>query len=379
MPGTKAHLQTVTRMLTGGHDSVDTGMLSEALFARLMAVERKRSERSGRRFVLMLLERGAQIKPGQKDDLLAKLVDVVRRTLRETDLMGWHRDREVIGVILTELGTGNDQAVVQAVSGKVITALYDSLSIHEINDVKLSFHVYPEDWDEEGPAGAILQLMIEHELKRRKVNLGLKRMMDMAGSIAALIVFLPIFLAIVVAIKLTSKGPVLFRQTRLGQYGRKFTFLKFRSMYVDTDHAIHEAFIHEFIAGGSGAEQSAGASQVYKLTADPRITRVGRFLRKTSLDELPQFVNVLKGDMSLVGPRPPVVYEYKRYHQWHKQRLVAVKPGITGLWQVDGRSRVKFDDMVRLDIRYARTWSLWLDIKILLQTPRAVLSGNGAC
>ena len=269
MPGTKAHLQTVTRVLTGRHDSVDTGMLSEALFARLMAVERKRSERSGRRFVLMLLERGAQIKPGQKDDLLAKLVDVVKRTLRETDLMGWHRDGEVIGVILTELGTGDEQAVVQAVSGKVITALYASLSIHEINDVKLSFHVYPEDWDEDGPAGAILQLMMEHELKRRKVNLGLKRMMDMAGSMAALIVFLPIFLAIAVAVKLTSKGPVLFRQIRLGQYGRKFTFLKFRSMYVNNDHAIHEAFIHEFIAGASGAEQPAGRQPGVQVDCGP--------------------------------------------------------------------------------------------------------------
>ena len=121
------------------------------------------------------------------------------------------------------------------------------------------------------------------------------------------------------------------------------------------------------------------ASNPYKLTADPRITPVGRFLRKTSLDELPQFFNVLQGDMSLVGPRPPVPYEFERYDLWHRQRLLAVKPGITGLWQVDGRSRVKFDDMVRLDIRYAGSWSLWLDIKILLQTPRAVLSGDGAC
>jgi lipopolysaccharide/colanic/teichoic acid biosynthesis glycosyltransferase len=115
------------------------------------------------------------------------------------------------------------------------------------------------------------------------------------------------------------------------------------------------------------------------LTTDPRITPVRRFLRNTSLDELPQFLNVLIGHMSLVGPRPPVSYEFERYDLWHKQRLLAVKPGITGLWQVDGRSRVKFDEMVRLDIRYARSWSLWLDLKILLQTPRVVLSGIGAC
>jgi lipopolysaccharide/colanic/teichoic acid biosynthesis glycosyltransferase len=118
---------------------------------------------------------------------------------------------------------------------------------------------------------------------------------------------------------------------------------------------------------------------VYKLTADPRITPIGRFLRKTSLDELPQFFNVLKGEMSLVGPRPPVSYEFESYGLWHRQRLSSVKPGITGLWQVDGRSRVTFDEMVRLDIRYARSWSLWLDLKILVQTPRAVVSGIGAC
>jgi lipopolysaccharide/colanic/teichoic acid biosynthesis glycosyltransferase len=189
-----------------------------------------------------------------------------------------------------------------------------------------------------------------------------------------------VFIAIFIAIKLTSRGPVLFRQVRIGQYGKRFTFLKFRSMYFRTDHTIHEQYVKRFIAGAEGTEQSAGKDQKqYKLTADPRITPVGRFLRKTSLDELPQFLNVLTGEMSLVGPRPPVTYEFECYDLWHKQRLLAVKPGITGLWQVDGRSKVKFDDMVRLDIRYARSWSLWLDVKILLQTPGAVLSGDGAC
>jgi lipopolysaccharide/colanic/teichoic acid biosynthesis glycosyltransferase len=116
----------------------------------------------------------------------------------------------------------------------------------------------------------------------------------------------------------------------------------------------------------------------YKLTADPRVTPIGRLLRTTSLDELPQFLNVLMGDMSLVGPRPPIPYEVERYRPWHRTRLLATKPGITGLWQVGGRSRVKFDDMVRMDLRYAASWSLWLDIKILLKTPLAVFSTKGA-
>jgi lipopolysaccharide/colanic/teichoic acid biosynthesis glycosyltransferase len=151
-------------------------------------------------------------------------------------------------------------------------------------------------------------------------------------------------------------------------------------MYVNSDSRIHQEYVTRFIVGESDTQQTtASHTKIYKLTSDPRITPVGRILRTTSLDELPQFLNVLLGDMSLVGPRPPVTYEYERYDLWHKQRLLGVKPGITGLWQVDGRSRVKFEEMVRLDIRYARRWSLWLDIKILLQTPRAVVSGSGAC
>jgi lipopolysaccharide/colanic/teichoic acid biosynthesis glycosyltransferase len=119
-------------------------------------------------------------------------------------------------------------------------------------------------------------------------------------------------------------------------------------------------------------------AKVYKITDDPRVTRVGRFLRKTSLDELPQFWNVLKGEMSLVGPRPPIPYELESYRTWHKRRILEVKPGITGLWQIYGRSRTTFDEMVRLDLRYARTWNLFLDLKILVQTPRAMFSGEGA-
>jgi lipopolysaccharide/colanic/teichoic acid biosynthesis glycosyltransferase len=149
------------------------------------------------------------------------------------------------------------------------------------------------------------------------------------------------------------------------------------------DPRIHMEFVKQFIAGGSGhgTVDLNGASsngKVYKITRDPRLTRVGELLRKTSLDELPQFWNVLRGDMSMVGPRPPISYELQAYDIWHRRRLLEMKPGITGLWQVNGRSRLAFDDMVRLDLRYARTWSLWLDFKILLQTPRVVLSGDGA-
>jgi lipopolysaccharide/colanic/teichoic acid biosynthesis glycosyltransferase len=211
----------------------------------------------------------------------------------------------------------------------------------------------------------------------KKGTLWVKRTMDVVGSLAALVVLAPLMAFIAAAIKLTSKGPVIFKQLRVGQHGRRFTFLKFRSMHAQNDPKVHQEYVAQLIRG----ENSAGAKQgetVFKLTNDPRITPLGKFLRQTSLDELPQFVNVLLGDMSLVGPRPPIPYEFSSYDIWHRRRLLAVKPGITGLWQVTARSRVGFADMVRLDLKYAHSHSLWLDLKILLHTPLAVLGGDGA-
>ena len=206
-----------------------------------------------------------------------------------------------------------------------------------------------------------------------------KRAMDIAGSIALLILLSPILAAVAIAIKMTSRGPVLFKQERLGQRGSVFQCLKFRTMYVDNDATIHRDYVQNFIAGKVQEQcKSEAGPAVYKIKNDPRVTPVGQFLRKTSLDELPQFWNVLRGEMSLVGPRPPVVYEFEVYDLWHRRRVLELKPGVTGLWQVSGRSRTSFDDMVRMDLRYSQRWSLWLDIKILLATPLAVFTGNGA-
>jgi len=142
------------------------------------------------------------------------------------------------------------------------------------------------------------------------------------------------------------------------------------------DHSVHRDYVKRMIAGNAERISRNGSDEgVYKLVDDPRITRLGRFLRRTSLDELPQFFNVLKGDMSLVGPRPPIPYEVAAYQTWHRRRVLQVKPGITGLWQVMGRNRVSFDEMVRLDLQYANFWSLWLDFKILMRTPAAVVKG----
>ena len=152
--------------------------------------------------------------------------------------------------------------------------------------------------------------------------------------------------------------------------------LKFRTMHADAVPALHRQYVEQFIQ--AGARRPADAETVNKIVNDPRVTRIGRWLRRSSVDEVPQFLNVLIGEMSLVGPRPPLPYEVERYKTWHRRRVLEAKPGMTGLWQVTGRSQTSFDEMVRLDLRYARTWSLWTDVKILLATPRAVLSGKGA-
>jgi lipopolysaccharide/colanic/teichoic acid biosynthesis glycosyltransferase len=361
----------------------DFSLLAEELFVRMLRLERKRTERSHRRFVLMILDSGELLRSGNREETLDKVLCGLTRATRDTDIKGWYKRGRAIGVIFTEIAAAEEKPVVRLLSTKVTDALYETLSIEQINQIRLSFHVFPEDWDNDGPDGpanSTLHLDLACGEKGKPIATVLKRLIDIVGSLAVLALCLPLLLAIAIAIKLTSKGPVLFRQVRLGQYGKKFTFLKFRSMYIGNDQTIHEQYVRRFIAGGHGPEQVGGNQhKQYKLTSDPRITRVGQLLRKTSLDELPQLFNVLSGEMSLVGPRPPVMYEFQCYELWHKERLMAVKPGITGLWQVKGRSRVKFDEMVRLDIRYARRWSLWLDIKILIETPLAVISGDGAC
>jgi lipopolysaccharide/colanic/teichoic acid biosynthesis glycosyltransferase len=207
----------------------------------------------------------------------------------------------------------------------------------------------------------------------------IKRAMDVVGSTSALLACSPLFLVLAVIIRMTSKGPVFFRQERIGQYGKPFVFLKFRSMHIANDAEIHREFVQNFIAGKSEpARAGKNPKVVYKITNDPRVTWIGKLMRRASLDELPQFLNVLKGEMSLVGPRPPVQYEFDVYDVWHRRRSLEAKPGITGLWQVHGRSRTTFDEMVRLDLQYSRSWSPLLDLKILLLTPRAILTGDGA-
>jgi exopolysaccharide biosynthesis polyprenyl glycosylphosphotransferase len=193
-----------------------------------------------------------------------------------------------------------------------------------------------------------------------------KRGFDVAAAVTLLIVLAPVMALIALLVRFDSPGPAIFRQTRCGKDGHPFTFLKFRGM-VDGAEARQAEL--EALNEADGP--------IFKIRNDPRTTRVGRFIRRTSLDELPQLWNVLRGEMSLVGPRPPVPAEVARYQPWQRTRLRGV-PGITGLWQVSGRSELSFDEMVRLDIKYLEEWSLWLDVQILLRTVLAVLSKQGA-
>ena len=198
-----------------------------------------------------------------------------------------------------------------------------------------------------------------------------KRIFDLFITIPGLIILCPIFLVIGIAIKLDSRGPMIYKQKRVGMNGRIFEVIKFRTMLNKADDTIHRKRIQEYTEG------KINATEGVKLTHDPRVTRVGRFLRNTSIDELPQLFNVLSGDMSIVGPRPVPIYEAEKYKLWQSERLSTL-PGITGLWQISGRSTVSFDEQLRLDIRYIRHQSLWLNIVIILNTIPAVISRRGA-
>lgn len=358
------------------------GILNEETFNRMIAIERKRTERSKQPFVLMLLEGGGLPGPRMNGGPLDSMLSVLLSSIRDTDVIGWYKDRRVVGVMYTGLMVKDKNSVLSLIQRRVTAALRDGATSEQFSHVSISFHFFPDDWEDDSlgpPSNPVLYPDLLNSRRDKRAVAIIKRAMDVLGSALMLSLCAPIFVFVAIAIKASSKGPVLFRQQRVGQYGQNFTFLKFRSMLVNNDHSVHREYVTKFIASEASKQPSNGhGGSLYKLTDDPRVTRVGKFLRRTSLDELPQFLNVLRGEMSLVGPRPPIPYELAAYQTWHRRRLLEVKPGITGLWQVTGRSRVNFDEMVRLDLRYATSWSPSLDFSILMRTPLAVIKGEGA-
>jgi lipopolysaccharide/colanic/teichoic acid biosynthesis glycosyltransferase len=341
----------------------------------MLRVERKRTERSKIPFILMLADLSS-LAGNDHTDLVNKFIFTLASCLRETDILGWYKQKESLGVIFTGL-VNHKSTHTEKILQKMHKAFHHNGCDPILEAIKISFYHYPEDHNDGD--GSVFNGKfypdISSKMASKKGPIFLKRTMDILLSLLLLILTAPLFLAIAIVIKLTSPGPVLFKQKRLGLNGREFIFLKFRTMAYGNDDQCHQQYVQSLICNGGERTAEPG---VYKMQEDSRVTPFGSLLRRSSLDEIPQIINVLKGEMSLIGPRPPIPYEFQMYDIWHRERLLSCKPGITGLWQVNGRSAVSFDEMVRLDLEYIENWSLWKDICILFKTPFAVLSGKGA-
>lgn len=330
--------------------------------------EKRRAERTGAPLSMVLYQVGDRA--SQAVHFADDLLEVLHGAKRETDYLG-HLDDGTIAVLCPDTdqhGIACFMRKVETLAGRAAFAATAA--------------TYPDDVFErlsasQRPDSPVQELLAESLPVAEGQTYGLKRALDVVGAIAAIGILAPVMLFVAAAVALTSKGPVIFKQTRLGKGGVPFAFYKFRSMVTNSDDAVHRQFVADLIKSEQRGNVSGGAAP-YKLQADSRVTRIGRIIRKTSLDELPQLFNVLKGDMSLVGPRPPIPYETANYQPWHLRRILAIQPGITGLWQVEGRSRVTFNEMVRMDLRYIRDCSLAMDVAILMKTVRVVLRCDGA-
>jgi exopolysaccharide biosynthesis polyprenyl glycosylphosphotransferase len=309
---------------------------------------------------------------GEERGVVREFLSHLTGNTREIDIKGWVAP-DTIGLLLLDTDrkgasrcrekilNGNERAF-----SSVTTATYPDDTFQRLLEQR-------EDQQD------LFSFDLEESKKSCRFSRFLKRMIDVVGSLIGLILSSPLLLITAIAVTTTSPGPVIFRQTRVGEKGKRFLFYKFRSMYWNSDDRIHRQYVTDLIQGNhEKINQGNGDKPLFKMNDDPRITRVGKILRKLSIDELPQLFNVLKGEMSLVGPRPPIPYEVEKYEPWHLRRILEVKPGITGLWQVDGRSRTTFDDMVRMDLRYVQNWSLQFDVEILMKTVKTVVCSKGA-
>ncbi len=380
-------------------------ILEKSEFIELICYERERSERTNSSFSLIhvdLVKINGQASP----KFIERIIRIISNTVRTTDRIGII-DEHAIRLFLPDTQLTGAQAAAVKCKKKLVdfmgedTALLDFVvssypDLPTWNDSKI-FSNETEGLSTFQSSAQKMEFTPDHQMSdvitvdsshildlggirlRDDWQLVIKRLIDIAGALFGIIICAPLMLIIAAAVKITSKGPLLFQQERMGYQGKKFLFLKFRSMYTDNDENLHREYVKKHIQGNHN-EINMGSEDkpCYKMKNDPRITPLGSILRKSSMDELPQFFNVLMGQMSLVGPRPPIPYELDNYQNWHKKRVLDVKPGITGLWQVTGRSLSTFDEMVRLDLQYSKNWNLWLDFKILFKTFKVVSMGNGA-
>jgi len=344
-------------------------VLSRRRFLGQLQIEKRRTDRSKVPLSLVLFrftpeQRG---RPGN----MAEIVGLLRQCKRETDLLGYLGEG-LIGLLLTHTDQAGQEGFTRNVDKRAVGLQYT------VTSGTYPDQIFDKLLAESQNLSDTLPYFLEHETDHGEIELLLKRCLDIAGALVLMIVASPIMLVTAIAVKATSPGPVIYKQVRLGRKGIPFNFYKFRSMRTNADERVHREYVASLIKGKHDDINQGDADKPhFKLKSDSRVTRVGKIIRKTSIDELPQLYNVLKGDMSLVGPRPPIPYETDNYQSWHLRRVLEGRPGITGLWQVEGRNRVPFDEMVRMDMRYTRTWSLWLDLKILAKTVTAVLRFDG--
>ncbi len=339
-------------------------------FLKELQREKRRIERSKAPLSIGVFRFGSSKHSGPNK--VIELLQLLSINMRETDILGYLTE-DLIALLLPDT---NEQGIKRFVD-KILNqtnSLGVSTMVATYPD-QLFDRLITEHHDLQDPHVPL----IDGATGRYKSGYPLKRCLDIVGTLVGILVLSPLMLVTAIAIALTSPGPVIFKQIRMGKGGVPFVFYKFRSMARNVDDRIHREYVAKLINENlEEINQGNTDNPMYKIKSDPRVTRVGKIIRKTSIDELPQFFNVLKGDMSLVGPRPPLPYETENYQSWHLRRLLEIKPGITGLWQVEGRSKTSFNDMVRMDIRYIRYCSLRLDVKILLKTVKVVLRCDGA-
>jgi lipopolysaccharide/colanic/teichoic acid biosynthesis glycosyltransferase len=363
--------------LCGCHNVL--GFFPQEHFKDMLSRERMRTERSKKPFILVLIDIEKLLKDSSKKRRLklsgaiavTKVIEALSEVSREIDIRGWYEYAKSIGVIYTEISELSADIILRRIKDVLQVTLGHSFTYVEVLVVKFPID---KDGDEQGVSLNSFYPRKVKEGSESTLFFSFKRLIDITGSLIGITIFSPVFLIVPLLIKITSRGPVFFRQKRVGYGGEIFTFYKFRSMYVNNDDSIHKAYVTGLIKGQVQREENG----VFKIKDDPRVTSIGRILRKTSLDELPQFFNVLKGDMSLVGPRPPIPYETDQYDLWHLRRVLECKPGVTGYWQVEGRSQTTFDGMVRMDIRYMKKKSVLFDLRLIFKTPWALFTAKGA-
>jgi lipopolysaccharide/colanic/teichoic acid biosynthesis glycosyltransferase len=349
------------------NDAQPDGLLSRTEFLRMVQREKRRTDRSHSALSLAVLTVGPTGYSTLRD-----MLEKVSTMVRETDYVT-ATDDQCIAVLLPDTGEAGLRSFLDKVAlshdGKgtdAIGATYPDATFDRLIAERLGTPRSRHTADASEPSPV------------RSHGYPAKRALDILGALVALFLLSPVMLIVALLIKLSSAGPVIFRQSRVGRGGAPFVMYKFRSMRTNMDDRAHREFVASLIDGKAPPPGNGATVGQFKMTRDPRITAIGRFIRKTSIDELPQFYNVLIGDMSLVGPRPPVPYEAEKYKAWHRRRVFEMKPGLTGIWQVEGRSRVSFDDMVRMDLRYLQHCSLRFDLTILLRTVAVVLTCEGA-